>query len=213
MTGPIYNANAGFTLIELMVTLTILGIVTALATPSMQTFFDSKRLIGATEEVYQHIQQARLEAIKRSVPVYVNFSANGTTTWSYGISQRSNCNLAETDPTADFTNNGLWDSCALVVDDGDNNVHDDGVTTTDTADLVLNRFASTDHPTVIMNAPAIVGAGTQFFFDPLRGIERNGGGSVTLVSEAGRQLRIAVGALGQLRLCTPNDSVPGYSSC
>lgn len=197
------RAARGFTLLEIMITLAIMGIVLAIGIPSMSTFIDAKRLVGATEQVYEHIQQARLESIARSVPFYANFNADGSATWQYGISATNNCDLTQT------ANTGA-SACVMVVDDGDGSVHGIGGVN-DTGDLMLTRFTSTDYTGITMAID--FGGATQIGFDNLRGTVQGGaGGDVTLTSAEGKQLKVKVGALGQLRICSPDGSVPGYST-
>src|SRR4030067_1501695 len=58
--------NKGFTLIELIITLTIAGILMAVAAPSMVGFVSSNRLASQVNELIADITLARSEAIKRS---------------------------------------------------------------------------------------------------------------------------------------------------
>lgn len=80
----------GFTLIELMVTIAVLAIVMAIATPSFSNIILSNRIDSTAQELYGAIQLARSEAVKRKGPVHVCRSnatmdacANGTD-WSDG---------------------------------------------------------------------------------------------------------------------------------
>lgn len=59
------NNQKGFTLIELMVTLTVLGVVLAWAIPSFSTILSNNRLETATNELHGALQLARSEAVKR----------------------------------------------------------------------------------------------------------------------------------------------------
>jgi type IV fimbrial biogenesis protein FimT len=60
---------AGFTLPELMVGLTIVGILIALGAPSFATWLQSSKLSAAANGYLVGVQTARTEAIRRNVPV------------------------------------------------------------------------------------------------------------------------------------------------
>lgn len=197
------GGQAGLTLLELLVTIAVLAIVLSIGVPAMTSFFDSKRLIGAAEQVYSHLQQARLESIARSAPIYAKFSANGGASWVYGISHRDGCDLTQVAPTG-------TDACVIVVDDGDGGV-DPGDGSVDTDDLVLMRFDETGHDRVTMATAAFASGDDQIRFDPVRGTAT--AGEVHLLSGDGRQLQVRVGPLGQTRICTPDGSVPEYRDC
>jgi type IV fimbrial biogenesis protein FimT len=71
--------NNGFTLIELIVAITIIGILAAMAGPSMWTFFSQNRLSSQINELIADINLARSEAIKRSTTAGICATAiNGT---------------------------------------------------------------------------------------------------------------------------------------
>lgn len=81
--------QSGFTLIELMIVVIVLGILVAIALPSFQSTLERRRLVGATDILYANLQYARTEAIKQNQPV--QFSIN-TGTWCYGIDDNgANC--------------------------------------------------------------------------------------------------------------------------
>lgn len=71
--------TTGFTLIELVVTLAVAGIIAAMAVPAMQAMVRSGRLSSVTEEMAAAMQVARSEAIRRSAMVTVCGSSDGTT--------------------------------------------------------------------------------------------------------------------------------------
>jgi len=54
---------------------------TSVAMPNFSDIGDSQRLIEATEQLYNHIQQARSESVTGNVAGFVNFNATGTSTW------------------------------------------------------------------------------------------------------------------------------------
>lgn len=82
--------NMGFSLTELVVTLTIAGILLALSVPSLINFVRSNRLIGITNDFVADLNLARTEALKRGVGVGVcstasgGSSCSGSTNWNTG---------------------------------------------------------------------------------------------------------------------------------
>lgn len=68
--------NTGFTLIELMVTLSVMAILLAIAVPSFQSFMLNNRLAASTNDLASALAMARSEAVKRATRVTVCKSAN-----------------------------------------------------------------------------------------------------------------------------------------
>lgn len=76
-------AMPGFTLVELMIALAIVGVLAAFAVPSMRDMIQAARVRSASSDLYSALVLARSEAIKRrtSVTVAPAVSATG---WSSG---------------------------------------------------------------------------------------------------------------------------------
>ena len=70
------RANAGFTLVELIITLAIGAIILTQAVPSFLTTIKNSHLTTETNKLVADINVARSEAIKRGVNVVVCSSAN-----------------------------------------------------------------------------------------------------------------------------------------
>jgi type IV fimbrial biogenesis protein FimT len=66
----------GFTLMELMLTLTVAAVLAAVAIPNMRDFIRNNRLTSASNDLLRSFQVARSEAVKRQRVVAVCASAN-----------------------------------------------------------------------------------------------------------------------------------------
>ena len=67
----------GFTLIELMITLSILVILLTVATPSMREFVQSQRVKTASFDLFAAITYTRSEALKRNGDVTLSAASGG----------------------------------------------------------------------------------------------------------------------------------------
>jgi type IV fimbrial biogenesis protein FimT len=85
---PKGGSCAGFSLIELMVTVAVLVLVVLVAAPSFDTMFLNSRLTAYSGDFVAATQTARSEAIKRNARVLLCASSNGTacdgTDWRQG---------------------------------------------------------------------------------------------------------------------------------
>lgn len=67
--SPELGRQSGFTLLELIITLSISAILIGLALPSMQSFLGDSQMTTTSNEFVYSLQTARSEAIKRAGPV------------------------------------------------------------------------------------------------------------------------------------------------
>lgn len=58
--------TSGFTLVELIVTLAVVAVLVAIATPTMRTTIQNNRIVTLTNDLMSDINLARTEAIKRT---------------------------------------------------------------------------------------------------------------------------------------------------
>ncbi len=71
-----WPVQAGFTLIELMVTIAVLAVIVAIAVPNLQQFAVRSQLSGLTTDFARDVARTRLEAISRNTCVKMCLSAN-----------------------------------------------------------------------------------------------------------------------------------------
>lgn len=96
---------SGFTLVELMVTVALLGILASLGVPSFQTWIQNTKIRTAAESIQSGMQKARAEAVKRNVSV--QFALNGgNSSWTVSCVTASLCTdlaggIVETRPASD----------------------------------------------------------------------------------------------------------------
>lgn len=196
----------GFTIIELMITVGILAIVMGYAIPSINDFFDKKRVIAAAEAFYSQLAYARAESVARSNEVTVTFSRTSDTSWAFGMVEGSSaCTPTETNPATSG-------ACYLYIESG--------ATTGKQAaeDYVLKTISSTDysganfisHP-YGSNTPA-----NSIIFNPTRGTATGGSDTgIVLRSNSDFEMRVIVSAVGRVKICSPSGSakIAGYKDC
>lgn len=74
----------GFTLVELMITLTIAGILLTIGVPSFQNMIRNNRTVTNANNLVTALNLARSEAIKRGVPVTVKRKGTTSENWDSG---------------------------------------------------------------------------------------------------------------------------------
>jgi type IV fimbrial biogenesis protein FimT len=117
------HKHTGFTLIELMITLAIVGILLTVGVPSLKTFMQGNQLIAASNELISALHVARSEAIKLNSRVSICESSDGikcsnTGSWKNGW-------IVFVDFAGTLTNNGssctgINTNCLLRVHDAIN---------------------------------------------------------------------------------------------
>lgn len=186
----------GFTLVELMITLTVLAILIALATPSFRDFFDRYRLRGAADDAMSLIAGARTAAVENNREVNIDFGGT-TTNWCIGANAALDPGTpGQPYPAAvacDCTNAAQCqvEGQRLAVDQGEHR----GVT----VDAVTANYTFNHKLGTTTSGGAIVAPTTVVFTSP-----------------SGKyDLALQVSALGQARVCVPAGEPPvaGVPSC
>ena len=112
------NRNAGFTLIELIVTMALAAIILTIGVPSFREALQNNRRATQINEIISTFNIARSEAIKRGVQVTLCKSTNGTS-----------CNTTACDAS---TGNNCWEQGWITFSDSD------GDGTVDTGETIIN---------------------------------------------------------------------------
>lgn len=80
------GGSGGFTLIELMVTVVIVGIFAAIAVPNFTSMIHKSRVLSAANELYDLLQYSRGEAVTRGVKIAVSAPGSVNTAWNNNVS-------------------------------------------------------------------------------------------------------------------------------
>ncbi|MEO8001073.1 MAG: GspH/FimT family pseudopilin [Arenimonas sp.] len=139
----------GFSLLELMITLTLLGIMIMLAVPGFEAISNVNRLSGTSNELLTSMQVARMEAIRRNARVVICRSANPES------GAAATCN----------TGAGNWDGWIAFVDDGGATPANARNGTRDAGETVL-RVAAVTAPLLVVPSVAVSGASQRIVFRP-----------------------------------------------
>ena len=76
------RTQSGFTVVEIMVVVAIVGIIAAIAAPNMAEMIRRQRVKTAAFDIFAALSMARSEAIKRNAPVKVRPNAG---VWAKGF--------------------------------------------------------------------------------------------------------------------------------
>lgn len=71
----------GFTVIELLITIVVLGILLSLAVPAFTDFINQQRVKKVAREFQAAVLQARSEAVKRNTSIYVTANSSWSGGW------------------------------------------------------------------------------------------------------------------------------------
>lgn len=126
MKFKVDKQQAGFTLLEAMVVVTIIGVLIAFAIPGFNKPINKQRMNNTSEAIALDLRWARAEAIKRNADVEVEFTDGAPGNWSYEIAVLTTV-PAVTIKTVDSANIQEFDNVALSQDFASDTVTFDSV--------------------------------------------------------------------------------------
>jgi type IV fimbrial biogenesis protein FimT len=183
-------ASAGFTLLELMIGLAVLGILLMIGLPSLATWIQNTQIRTAAETMQSGLQMARAEALRRNTSVRFQLvdtltaacalSATGTN-WVVSLADPvGNCDDAPSDTVAPQI---------IQKKDGAEGAPNAVITATGGSTVTFNGIGR------VINAGPI----TRVDITNTRG----GACKTAGADEPMRCLRVAVSSAGQVRMCDP----------
>lgn len=182
--------NRGFTLLEALVVVVILGVLMAVAVPSISDWIIIQRVKASASELASDIKFSRGEAVKRNVRVAMTFrSAAGSqscyTAHTQGSNKACNCLL------------GAGESCNIPV---------------------VGYLLSTEElKTVSLPASTkvVMSVSNNFAFLAPNGLmEASSGATIDFNGGNSRLLRVVINGPGRPSICAPIGSrIAGYTSC
>lgn len=180
----------GVTLVELLVSITLLSVVLSLALPSYREMIEKRQVTQGAEQVFAFLNSAQGIASRTNSVVTVSYSHTGEDEWCVGATLGATaCDCTETVDTES-------DYCSL-----------------DGRLMVLNNDTVGNKGLV----QSVTGDGS-YAFDPVRGLLVDLDDSLEMLLHSpndGYQLKLLVSNTGHSVLCSVDDShdVPGYDLC
>jgi type IV fimbrial biogenesis protein FimT len=104
----------GFTLVELMITLVVVGIALSLAVPGFATFIRNQQVTTQANDFLTSVTVARSEALKRGVPMAVCASTDGATCSGNNVWEAGWIVFTDDGPTAGTLETGAGESLLRV---------------------------------------------------------------------------------------------------
>jgi type IV fimbrial biogenesis protein FimT len=190
----------GLNLVEVMIAITVIGMLVALAAPSFSEWLQNQQIRAAAEATLNGLQVARSEAVRRNAQVRFQFVSDLTSSCSLTTSAL-NWVVSLGDPSG---------KCNVTVD------------ATPAGPVIQSRAAAATSPNVqvAITPPGGAPPSTAVTFTPLGSVvTQNSDGSLpitqinvnnpSITSGAARPLRVVITAGGSVRMCDPAVTTAG----
>jgi len=192
---PLFCRDRGFTLVEVLMSVVLMGIGVALALPSYRDMVEKRQVTNGAEQVASFINSAQGVAMKTNRFVKVSWDHVDDGEWCIGATVVGNLG----DDPCDCT--GADESATACAIDGQ--------------EFVLNQSSANDRD--LMHDIGSEDTGS-YTFDPVRGFSPDLAETLTFAmrSPSGDfRLNLVVNRVGRVLLCSDDAShaVPGYAVC
>jgi type IV fimbrial biogenesis protein FimT len=176
----------GFSLVELMITVALIGILTAIAIPSYREWIQNTRIRTTAESIQNGLQNAKAQALRKNARVI--FTLANDASWTIGC---------VTAVAADNDGDGLPDCPAQIESASKAEASNDISISTDSGnmDVTFTNLGIRD--------PSL--AGVEF--------NRILVDMTSMPAADSRNLDIMVGAGGNIKMCDPNVVAPDLRVC
>ena len=185
-----FRRHRGFTMVELMMSIVLVAIGTALALPSYREMVEKRQLTNGAEQLASFVNTAQGISSRTNQVVTVSYSRVKHDDWCIGaVIGETACDCTETTSSAS-------DYCAI-----------------DGQMFVLDNSATNN----LEFLHALTGDGA-YAFDPIRGLFQDMDDSLTMELHSNNRdykLNLMVNNTGRVILCSDDSghSVPGYDVC
>jgi prepilin-type N-terminal cleavage/methylation domain-containing protein len=215
-----FSTYNGFTLIELMIALVVIGILASLALPSYRNIIEKRQVTRGAEEFAAFLSVAKGQAVKLNEDLAVSYTF-GVDGWCMGYQARPDddaaCDCTETDET-------VGDFCGIDYDRNGTITQDEKRVFSD------SNFAHSDVLSSITfsNDGTALGSDAVMVYDSVRGMLEVSyeddsihadlvSLSMISVPDGLYILNVEINRLGRVSLCSPvsvdHYPVPGYDTC
>jgi len=174
------NKNKGFTLVEVMIVLVIIGIMAGIAAPQVMSWLPNMRLNAEARDLFSAMQRAKVEAVRRNTCVSISFVTVTHPATGGGYTS--------------FIDNG----------DGAGGIACDGIQN-GTEALLTTAVAIPANRNVSLVTANNIGGPQAACFNSKSLVCGSQAGNVTLRNDQGRWHRVRVMAAGSIQLETSND--------
>ncbi len=209
------NFQRGFTIIEILISLAVLGVLLALGVPGLVEWLQNQQIRAASEATVNGLQVARGEAVRRNTPVRFQFVSDLSST----------CVLSSDSPTT--PGSVSWIVSLADPTGACDAVTDSGQSPPPAGRILQKRTGAEGSPnaratSVFVPPAAPMQAASTVTFAALGNVIANADGTPSInridvtnvnVTGAMRPLRIIITSGGSTRMCDPSLAPPEPRGC